>query len=201
MSLSFVMFGFRPLRCCVLALSLSLSLYSHHLSTNCSLHHRPTNGTWSGQQNCAHLRRKMKVYSDLRICCCSPSFHLHLFRANRAWVSCREATPKRCTHTLDSLSLSLSLCAVHPWLSSEILVTMVAIPPVAICVRQLFPLFPFPCSHCDGKQPPYVIWLRSSLRRVVAWPTTHSPQPMSHTHHTRPTCHRSAPQSPNSSSN
>lgn len=94
-------------------------------------------------------------------------------------------------------SLSLSLCAVHPWLSSEILVTMVAIPPMAICVRQLplFPLFPF--LHFQFP-PPYVIWLRSLLRSPVAQPTTHNPQSTSHiplsiclTPH--PTCHRSGP--------
>lgn len=193
------MFGFRPLRClpaCPLSHSLSL--------TECSLWHSlfttgQTVRYLARTKSHAHSRTKMKVYVDLRICCCSPAFHLHLFRAYPVpWVSFQPSNKV--------LSLSLSLCAVHPWLSSEILVTMVAIPPMAICVRQLplFPLFPF--LHFQFP-PPYVIWLRSLLRSPVAQPTTHNPQSTSHiplsiclTPH--PTCHRSGPlESPNSSSN
>lgn len=84
-----------------------------------------------------------------------------------------------------SLSVSLSLCAVHPWLSSEILVTMVAIPPVAICVRQLPPIPLFPFLHFQFP-PPYVIWLRSLLRSPVAQPTTPIPQPTIHMPHSTP---------------
>lgn len=185
------------------AFALSLSLF---LSV-CSLWHclssPPANVRYLARtKSHAYSRTKMKVYADLRICCCcSPAFHFPLFRAYPVpWVSFQPS------NNVLFLSLSLSLRAVHPWLSSVILVTMVAILPVAICVRQL-PLFPFSLFFHFPFQPPYVIWLRSSLRSPVAQPTTHSPHhPTSHYPYAsltpNPTCHRSAPlETPNSSSN
>lgn len=189
------MFGFSPLRClpaCPLSHSLSL--------TECSLWHSlfttgQTVRYLARTKSHAHSRTKMKVFAHL----------LLLSGLSSSSLSC---VPRAMgvVPTLKQSTLSLSLCAVHPWLSSEILVTMVAIPPMAICVRQLplFPLFPF--LHFQFP-PPYVIWLRSLLRSPVAQPTTHNPQSTSHiplsiclTPH--PTCHRSGPlESPNSSSN
>lgn len=99
------MFGFRPLRClpaCPLSHSLSL--------TECSLWHSlfttgQTVRYLARTKSHAHSRTKMKVYVDLRICCCSPAFHLHLFRAYPVpWVSFQPSNKV--------LSLSLSLCAV-----------------------------------------------------------------------------------------
>lgn len=97
------MFGFRPLRClpaCPLSHSLSL--------TECSLWHSlfttgQTVRYLARTKSHAHSRTKMKVYVDLRICCCSPAFHLHLFRAYPVpWVSFQPSNKV--------LSLSFSVC-------------------------------------------------------------------------------------------
>lgn len=167
------MFGFSPLRC-LPVLSRSRS-HSHSPSLSAlsgTLSSPPAKqyGTWPGQN---HMLIHVHKWRCMRICASAAALRPFIFISfvRTPCHGCR-------SNPQTKYSLSLSLCAVHPWLSSEILVTMVAIPPMAICVRQLplFPLFPF--LHFQFP-PPYVIWLRSLLRSPVAQPTTHSPHPTS----------------------
>lgn len=187
------MFGFCPLRC-LRSLVLSGCSLWHSLSSP------PANVRYLARtKSHAHSRTKMKVYADLRICyCCSPAFHLPLFRAYPV-PGCR-SNPQ----TMYTLPLSFFVCGPslaffrdfgnHGRYTARGYMCQTT-PPFP---SSLFSLFPFSISTT----------IRNMAAQFASQPrcTIHNPQSTSHYPYAsltpHPTCHRSAPlEIPNSSSN